>query len=116
MRRKGIEFAGALKLVANMANISLPTTGVRLYQPSEAIQAAEKTRGAFDPDQYRPLVPGGKVHEYLTSGRKLPATLLDDYNVGETTDGEAYSFAYKWRPASWPASRERPLFEFCKRW
>src|SRR5208282_319793 len=51
---------------------------------------------------------------YLTEKRRLTAALLADYSVGETVDGLAYSFAYKWRPANWPANREKPLFEFCK--
>ena len=112
MRRKGIAFPEALKLVANAANITLPDAGQRLYQPPNAPK--EKPRGPFNPDDYRALVPGGKAYQYLTEKRLLPIELLNDYSVGETADGEAYSFAYKWRPHYWPASRERALFEFCK--
>jgi twinkle protein len=121
MRRKGIAFPEALKLVANDANIALPSSGARLYQPAEVRAAAsaeqfaqERERGPFDPEKFRPLNPEGKVAKYLTEKRKLPLELLVDYSVGETADGEAYSFAYKWRPPYWPASRPRPLFEFCK--
>jgi DNA primase len=118
MRRKGIAFPEALKLVANAANIALPTSGARLYQPPAVKQAAEQaeetTRAAFDPEKYRALVPEGKAFNYLTGKRLLPAELLADYSVGETADGEAYSFAYKWRPHYWPVNRERALFEFCK--
>jgi twinkle protein len=115
MRRKGIAFAEALKLVANEVGVSLPTSGRRLYQPSGVGAAKhEAERGPFDPEKFRALTPGGKVAAYLTGKRKLPLALLTDYSVGETVDGEAYSFAYKWRPASLPANRERPQFEFCK--
>lgn len=119
MRRKGVAFVEALKLVANTMSIALPQSEHRreIHQPDDALTAlaeSEKKRGAFDPDKFRALVPGGKVFRYLTEKRLLPAELLADYSVGETADGEAYSFAYKWRPHYWPANREKPLFEFCK--
>lgn len=115
MRRKSIAFPEALKLVANELNILLPNPQERLYQPSAApSERTEKPRGDFDRQQYRPIVAGSKVHKYLTGQRKLPVTLLEAYSVGETADGEAYAFAYKWRPAGWPATRPQPLFEFCK--
>ena len=113
MRRKGVDFPAALTLVANAVNISLPWAGERLYQPPGS-ESAGKARGVFDPDKYRALVVGGKVHQYLTGKRGLDGGLLVDYSVGETADGEAYSLAYKWRPPYWPATRERALFEFCK--
>lgn len=117
MRRKGIAFVEALKLVANVANIALPSGGDRLYQPGEAKAAkvaTEPERGPFDPEKFRPLTAGSPAFRYLTEKRMLPAELLADYSVGETADGLAYSFAYKWRPHYWPANRERALFEFCK--
>lgn len=112
MRRKGLAFPQALRLAANSIGISIPE---RTYQPDEVRQAkTAPAASGFNPDKYRALVPGGKVWAYLTEKRKLDAGLLVDYSVGETLDGEAYSFAYKWRPAQWPANREKPLFEFCK--
>jgi DNA primase len=113
MRRKGITFPEALRLVANESGIVLPVTR-EPYQPPEVKTAAQKPRGVFDPEKYRPLNPEGKAMKYLTEKRKLPVALLLDYSVGETADGEAYSFAYKWRPPNWPANREKALFEFCK--
>jgi DNA primase len=116
MRRKGISFWEALKAVANEANIALPAANFRreVYQPEAATAAKEPERGVFDPEKFRALVPGSQAFEYLTKKRLLPPDLLADYSVGETADGEAYSFAYKWRPHYWPANRERALFEFCK--
>jgi twinkle protein len=113
MRRKGISFPQALRLVANAMSIAVPE---KLYQPTTRDAGAsskEADRGVFDPDRYRPLVPGGKVWKYLTEQRKLDAGLLVDYGVGETADGEAYAFSYKWRPEGWPAER-KPKFEFAK--
>lgn len=114
MRRKGIAFPEALKLVANGVGVSLPEAGARVYQPAEARAVSEPKREAFDPEKFRALTPGSKVFRYLTEKRKLDAGLLVDYGVGETADGEAYAFGYKWRPVYWPANREKPLFEFCK--
>lgn len=113
MRKKGLDFMGALKLVANSVGISLPDP--RLYQPREARAANVTDRGAFDPEKFRPLVPGGKVWNYLTEARKLDAGALVQYGVGETVDGEAYAFAYKWWPPGMPKTDGRkPRFEFCK--
>ncbi len=116
MRRKGINFPEALQVVANAVSIALPAAEGRLYQPPQvrAARDAGNERRPFDPEKFRALVDGGKVHEYLTITRRLEARLLADYSVGETVDGEAYSFAYKWRPPGWPVKRERPAFEFCK--
>lgn len=117
MRRQGIDFPSALKVVANAVNVALPSSGARLYQPEEVRQTqsvGRESRGEFTPEKYRALTPGSKVFVYLTEKRKLDAGLLVDYSVGETVDGEAYSFAYKWRPSYWPANREKALFEFCK--
>jgi len=117
MRRKGIAFPEALKLVANAKGIALPEATHRreIFQPPEVRAAAkEPERGAFDPEKFRALTRGSKAFQYLTEKRLLPVELLLDYSVGETSDGEAYSFAYKWRPHYWPANRERALFEFCK--
>lgn len=114
MRKKGLDFVGALKLVANNVGISVPEKNI--FQPGEVGAAARTVqRGAFDPEKFRPLVPGGKVWKYLTETRRLDGGLLTDYSVGETADGEAYAFAYKW----WPPGMVRkegakPRFEFCK--
>ncbi len=137
MRRRGVDFPTALRMIANDVGIAVgvgsggsglgsgaktgaqgtarPTSGGRIYQPKEVREAAEPIRGAFDPDKYRALVPGGKVFRYLTEKRRLTPEILQAYSVGETADGEAYSFAYKW----WPGGMERkaghrPRFEFCK--
>lgn len=114
MRRRGVDFPAALRLVANSVNVALPEARARIYQPEEAQAAAAPARGKFEAEKFRALTPGSKVFEYLTVVRKLDAGLLVDYSVGETVDGEAYSFAYKWRPHYWPANREKALFEFCK--
>ncbi len=113
MRTKGLDFMGALKLVANHVGIALPER--RVYQPSEVKAVASPQRGAFDPDRFRALVPGGKVWNYLTEKRKLDGGKLAEYSVGETADGEAYSFAFKWWPPSVPRKEgAKPRFEFCK--
>lgn len=112
MRTKGLDFMGALKLVANGVGVSLPE---KTFQPREVRVASAPPRGVFDPDQFRPLVPGGKVWRYLTEKRKLDGGLLATYSVGETCDGEAYAFAYKWWPPGLPKKDgAKPRFEFCK--
>jgi hypothetical protein len=113
MRRKGLAFPKALTLGANYAGISVEEPTGRIYQPPEVIEAAKSVRGSFDPEKFRPLTEGSAVFCYLTEKRRLLASLLADYSVGETADGLAYSFAYRWRPANWPVNR-KPLFEFCK--
>lgn len=107
MQRKGLGFPQALRLAANGVGISLPD---RTYQPA---RAAVEGRSVVDPDKYRALVPEGKVWRYFTEKRRLDAGLLVDYSIGETADGEAYSFAYRWRPPGWPAGH-KPKFEFAK--
>lgn len=112
-RTKGTDFMGALKMLANQAGIAIPEN--RIYQPREVQEVKQPQRGPFDADKYRPLVPGEKVHVYLTGKRKLNADVLAQYSVGQTTDQQAYSFAYKW----WPPGVLRkegakPRFEFCK--
>jgi twinkle protein len=116
MRRQGVAFPEALKAVANAVGVALPGAGAKMFQPPSVKNAAERTpeRGAFDPQKFRAFDPDGKAFKYLTGKRQLKPELLADYSVGQTADGEAYSFAYKWRPANWPANREKPLFEFCK--
>lgn len=113
MRRQGLSFPDALAVAAKYVGIKMEEPSHRMYQPPEVLAAAVPTRGPFDPQKYRPLTEGGPVLNYLTERRKLPPSLLSDYSVGETVDGLAYSFAYKWRPADWPLER-KPLFEFCK--
>src|SRR5690242_19027977 len=108
MRRQGLGFPQALRLAANTVGISIPE---RVYQPSAGEPAPQ--RGEIDPSRYRSLTVGSKAYRYLTESRKLDAGLLVDYGVGETADGEAYAFAYKWRPAGWNADRA-PKFEFAK--
>ena len=113
MRRKGFDFMGALRLVANSVGIALPEK--RVYQPSEVRAAGSPQRGAFDPEKFRALVPGGKVCKYLTEMRKLEGGKVAEYSVGETADGEAYSFGYKWWPPGVPRKEgAKPRFEFCK--
>ena len=116
MRRQGVAFPQALTMAANHAGICLDEPARRLYQPPEVLAAAvgpEPSRGAFSPEKYRALTEGSPAYRYLTETRKLPPALLVDYGVGETVDGSAYSFAYRWRPLDWPADR-KPQFEFCK--
>ena len=105
MRRKGLAFPQALVTAANYAGISVEEPARRIYQPSEVKAAAEPVRGPFDPEKYRALTEGSAAFRYLTEKRKLPAALLADYSVGETADGLAYSFAYKWRPAMTVAAK-----------
>src|SRR5262245_50261749 len=113
MRRKGLDFIGALKLVANSVGIALPER--RVYQPPDANATDLAQRGAFDQGKFRALVPGGKVWKYLTEKRKLDPGKLVDYSVGETADGEAYSFAYRWWPPGAPRKEgAKPRFEFYK--
>jgi len=113
MRKKGLDFVNALKLVANSVGISVPER--RIYQPPEAKLANAQARSVFDPEKFRPLVPGGKVWTYLTEKRRLDGGLLTQYSVGETVDGEAYAFAYKWWPPGMVRKEgTRPRFEFCK--
>lgn len=108
MRRTGVDFPLALKQAAISVGITIPiASGI-----ASAVGPQPNFRG-FDPEQYRPLVPGGKVWRYLTEARKLDAGLLVEYSVGETIDGEAYSFAYKWRPPGGLVDR-KPKFEFAK--
>lgn len=118
MARKGLDFPQALRLAANSVGIAVPEklfhAGTRSDgSPSPQPSPAGRGSPEFNPDRYRPLVPGGKVWTYLTEGRRLDAGLLVDYNVGETADGEAYVFAYKWRPPGWPTDRAAK-FEFAK--
>jgi twinkle protein len=113
MRRKGLAFPQALVLAANYAGISVEEQARRIYQPPEVVEAAKSARGPFDLEKFRALTEGSAAFRYLTEKRRLPAALLADYGVGETVDGLAYSFAYRWRPANWPANR-KPLLEFCK--
>jgi twinkle protein len=113
MRRKGLSFPQALVSAANDAGISMDEPARRIYQPPEVMEAAKSVRGTFDPDQYRALTEKSAAFCYLTEQRRLPAELLADYSVGETVDGLAYAFAYKWRSANWPVSR-KPFTEFCK--
>ena len=115
MRTKGLDFIGALKLVANSVGIALPER--RVYQPPEVRAAGGLggVRGPFDPDRFRALVPDGKVWKYLTAERKLDAGKLAEYSVGETAEGDAYSFAYKWWPPAVPPGKgAKPRFEFVK--
>jgi hypothetical protein len=135
MRRKGWSFPDALRAAANYAGVALPEAGERLYQPEEVraatgkdslqVEGSEKNpapqkRGVFEPEKYRELTPGSAAFEYLTGKRQLKRELLEAYAVGETsalhhfaTEGNAYAFAYKWRPANW-GNREKACFEFCK--
>jgi DNA primase len=113
MRRQGLSFPQALVSVANYAGISVDEPARRIYQPPEVREAVKSVRGSFDPEKYRPLTEGSAALCYLTEQRRLTAALLADYSVGETVDGLAYAFAYKWRSANWPASR-KPFTEFCK--
>lgn len=113
MRKKGLDFVQALKLVANSVGVSIPER--RVYQPNHVRATQQPERGAFDPEKFRALTPGGKVVKYLTEKRQLDLGTLVNYGVGETVDGEAYAFAYKW----WPPGMVRkegakPRFEFCK--
>jgi len=112
MRRKGLDFPQALRLVANDVGMAVPLgREERLYQP--AARVPEKARPPVDPDRYKPITEGCKVWAYLVEQRRLEPGLFLDYGVGQTRDGEAYAFAYRWRPAHWPAERA-PRFEFCK--
>ena len=113
MRTKGLDFMGSLKLVANSVGIALPEP--RVYHPAVAPAAGPPPSRPFDPDQFRPLVPGGRVWSYLTGERKLDPGQLTAYSVGELVDGEAYSFAYRWWPPGAPRKEgSKPRFEFCK--
>jgi twinkle protein len=113
MKRKGLDFMSALKLVANVVGVSVPEK--RMYQPPEVRAAAAPQRGVFDPDKFRALEPGGKVWSYLTEKRKLQPETMERYSVGQTVDGQAYSFAYKWwLPGYKYQEGDRPRFEFAK--
>lgn len=115
MRQKGLSFPNALALLANEFGVVLPEAEKRLYQPREVRREKNSPpRGPFNPDDYRALTPGSPAFEYLTKKRLLSPEMLQQYSVGETADGEAYSFAYRWRPPGFPDSREKPQFEFCK--
>lgn len=114
MRRQSLSFPQAMRVVANAVGRALPDAGERLYQPAAVKKTAEPERGPFQAEAFSALDPAGKPFAYLTQHRGLAAALLTDYSVGQTVDGEAYSFAYKWRPPTWPANREKPMFEFCK--
>lgn len=69
MLTRGLDFTGALKLVANSVGISLPER--RIYQPPEAKVSVREGvgRGAFHPENFRPLVPG--TSPITDSGIKL---------------------------------------------
>ncbi len=110
MRSQGIPFPQALTAAANYAGISLEESGRRIYQPREVVEAAEPTRGAFEAEKYCALREGSAVSRYLTEKRCLERALLIDYSVGETVDGLAYAFAYKWQPPNY----RKPFTEFCK--
>jgi DNA primase len=112
MRTKGLDFVGALKLVANSVGISLPEP--RVYQPP-AVKADGEVRGILNPEKFRALVPGGKVWVYLTEKRRLRQEMLARYSVGQTADGEAYAFGYKWWPPGLPRKEgAKARTEFCK--
>lgn len=112
MRKKGLDFPQALRLAANSVGIAVPER--RVQRPREFMQERAE-RGAFDPEKFRALVPDGKVWNYLTKKRGLDGGLLVKYGVGETSDGEAYAFAYKWWPPGMVRKEgARPRFEFCK--
>jgi DNA primase len=118
--RRQLAFPHALKLLANELGLSVPDD--RLYQPPQVREAVEQAasagwpvdrsvvRGVFDPSKFEPLDEGGKAGRYLIEKRKLTMEVLARYHVGQTVGGEAYTFAYKWRPEG--AKNDR--FEFCK--
>jgi len=86
-----------------------------ISRSSEGRGGEGAARGPFDPGKFRALVPGGKVWNYLTQTRKLDGGKLVEYSVGETADGAAYSFAYKWWPPGIPRKEgAKPRFEFVK--
>lgn len=112
-RTKGLDFMAALKLVANSVGIAVPEP--RIYQPAALKTKTSPASQPFDRDKFRPLAPGGKVFVYLTEKRRLDPSKLMEYSVGETADGQAYSFAYKWWPPDTRRNEEtRPRLEFCK--
>jgi DNA primase len=113
MRHQGRSFPQALVVAANYVGISVEEESRRIYQPPEVLEGAKSIRGTLDAEKYRVLTGGSAAFRYLTEQRRLPAMLLADYSVGETVDGLAYAFAYKWRPPNWPAGR-KPFTEFCK--
>jgi len=108
MKRRGLDFPTALRLIASHEGIALDDPQV--YQPAAVKAAAVPKRGAFDPEAYRQLDPGSRAFRYLTQERRLRPENLASYSVGETVDGEAYAFAYKWQPAGF----KRAKFEFLK--
>ncbi len=119
MRRQSLDFPRALRLVAGHLGISVPEP--RVHQPrdvreagnagGEPAPAAGAERPApFDPKKFTPLEGGSAAHRYLVEQRGLPEPLLAAYSVGQTADGLAYAFAYKWQPPG----RRHPVFEFCK--
>lgn len=108
MRRKSLAFPQALRWVANAVGMAIPEP--RVFQPAAVRAAVEPVRGVFDPEKFLPLAPGSKAFTYLTGQRGLPAELLARYSVGQTQDGEACAFAYKWQPAG----ARHPRFEFVK--
>jgi hypothetical protein len=110
MRRRGCDFPEALSTAANSVGIALPE--VRSLRPYTPPALAEPPPAPIDHAEYRALTPGSVACEYLTGKRKLPLELLRDYSVGETCDGLAYAFAYKWRPSWW--RQTGPKFEFYK--
>jgi twinkle protein len=113
MRTKGLDFMGALKLVANSVGIAVPEP--RLYQPATLRTKTLPAKQPFGGDKFRPLMPDSKVFVYLTDKRRLDPKKLIEYSVGETVDGQAYSFAYKWWPPGMPRKEgTRPRFEFYK--
>jgi len=132
MKRKGLDFPQALKLVANEMGMSMPDG--RIYQPREVREAATSVSGPpsplpsppgegapaivqpfvrakpFDPEKFSPLQPTSRAARYLVEKRGLSLEWLARYSVGQTADGEAYAFAYKHHPPT----AKHPRFEFCK--
>jgi twinkle protein len=109
MRRKGLAFPQALKLVANEIGMSVPEP--RVYPPADARASQPPVDfKPFDPDKFVKLDPDSAATKYLVERRLIPMETLALYSVGQTADGEAYAFAYKWHPVG----AKSPRFEFCK--
>jgi twinkle protein len=106
MKAHGMDFFTALKTLAHDLGLSVPERRIEERHPA----VPEKKRAPLDASQYRALVEGGPVWNYLTQARGLTPETLAAYSVGETVQGDAYAFAYKWRVAK----RTDPFTEFLK--
>lgn len=95
-RKNNLPFTEAVNFLANRLGISIEHED-RLMRPADMSSRPAPKREPLEKDRFRALQKDGAVYRYLTEERKLSPDVLKSYAVGETSDGQAYAFAYKER-------------------